>query len=90
MFLVSLFTILVLIKYIPWMMKSFTLQRYMDTIKLLTQTIQMKHQLIMNIFFICDCLIDRILETDQNSDIVLKVINKDVSFLSINGNGTYS
>ena len=37
-----------------------------------------------------DDLFDRILETDQNSDIVLKVINKDVSFLSINGNGTYS
>ena len=36
-----------------------------------------------------DDLFDRILETDQNSDIVLKVINKDVSLPSINDNGTY-
>ena len=30
-------------------------------------------------FFICDDLFDRIVETYQNSYIVLKVINKDVS-----------
>ena len=41
-------------------------------------------------FFIHVDLFDRFLETDQNSDIVLKVINKDVSWPSINDNGTYS
>ena len=37
-----------------------------------------------------DDLIDRILETDQNSDIILKVIHKELSFLSINYNRSES
>ena len=37
-------------------------------------------------FCIYDDLIDRILETDQDSDITLKVIHKDPSFSSINVN----
>ena len=41
-------------------------------------------------FFIHDDFFDRILETNQNSDIVLKVIKKDVYFPSINDNVTYS
>ena len=40
-------------------------------------------------FLIHDDLFDRILSTEQNSDILL-VINKYVSFTSINENGTYS
>ena len=35
-------------------------------------------------FCIHDDLFDRILETDQNSDIILKVIHKEPSFSSIN------
>ena len=58
-------------------------------IKLATQTTQMELQLIM-IFFIHDHLLVKILETDHNSDMVLKVINKDVSFPLINDNGTDS
>ena len=42
------------------------------------------------IFFIHDDLFDRILETDQNSDIELKVIHKYLSLPSINDNGTES
>ena len=38
-------------------------------------------------FFIHDNLFDRILETDQNSDIVLNIINKYVSLSPINENG---
>ena len=41
-------------------------------------------------FLTRDDFFDRILETDHNSDIVLQVINKDVSFSSINDNGTGS
>ena len=41
-------------------------------------------------FLTRDDFFDRILETDHNSDIVLRVINKDVSFSSINDNGTGS
>ena len=41
-------------------------------------------------FFICDDLFYRILKTDQNSDIALKVIHKEVSFSSINHNSTDS
>ena len=37
-------------------------------------------------FFIHDDLFDRILETDQNSDIILKVIHKEPSFSSFNEN----
>ena len=40
-------------------------------------------------FFIHDDLFDTVLETDQNSDITLKFIHKEVSFLSINYNNTY-
>ena len=40
-------------------------------------------------FFIHDDLFDRILETDQNSDIILKVIHKEPSFSSINDSSTY-
>ena len=40
-------------------------------------------------FCIHDDLFDRILKTDHNSDIVLKVIHKEPSFSSINGNSTY-
>ena len=36
-------------------------------------------------FCIHDDLFDRILETDQNSDIILKVIHKEPSFSLING-----
>ena len=35
-------------------------------------------------FFIHDDLFDKILENDQNSDIILKVIHKKPSFLSVN------
>ena len=42
------------------------------------------------IFFLHDDLFDVISETDQNSDIVLKVINKYVSLTLINDNGTDS
>ena len=41
-------------------------------------------------FFILDDLLGRILETDQNLDIVLKVIHREVSISSINDNSTYS
>ena len=41
-------------------------------------------------FIIHDDLFDRVLETDHNSDILLKVINKEVSLTSINDNGTDS
>ena len=41
-------------------------------------------------FCIHDDLFDIILETDQNSDIILKMIHKELSFSSINYNGTYS
>ena len=41
-------------------------------------------------FCIHDDLFDRILETDQNSDIILKVIHKEPSFSSINVNRYYS
>ena len=41
-------------------------------------------------FLICDDLFDRILETDQNSDIVLKVISKYVSLPPINDSSIYS
>ena len=41
-------------------------------------------------FCIHDDLFDRILETDQNSDIILKAIQKEPSFSSINDNSTYS
>ena len=41
-------------------------------------------------FCIHDDLFDRILETDQNSNIILKVVHKKTSFLSINYNSTYS
>ena len=41
-------------------------------------------------FCIHDDLFDRILETDQNSDIILKVIYKEPSLSSINDNSTYS
>ena len=41
-------------------------------------------------FFICDDLFDRVLETDHNSDIILKVIHKEPSFSSINYNSAYS
>ena len=41
-------------------------------------------------FFIHDDLFKRILETDQNPYIALKVIHKDVSLSSINDNSTYS
>ena len=40
--------------------------------------------------FIHDDLFDRILETEQNSDIVLNVINNDISLPKINENGTDS
>ena len=38
----------------------------------------MELQRIMNIFSIHDDLFDKFIETDQNSDIVLNVINKDI------------
>ena len=41
-------------------------------------------------FFIHDELFGIILETDQNSDIALKVIHKEASFSSINYNSKYS
>ena len=41
-------------------------------------------------YFSHDDLFDRILETYQNPDIALEVINKDVSLSSINNNSTYS
>ena len=41
-------------------------------------------------FFIHNELFSIILETDQNSDISLKVIHKEVSLSSINDNSTYS
>ena len=41
-------------------------------------------------FTIHDDLLARILETDQNSDIILKVIHKEPSFSSTNENSTYS
>ena len=41
-------------------------------------------------FLIHDDLFDRFLETDHNSDIILKVINKELSLTSINDNGTDS
>ena len=41
-------------------------------------------------FFINDEFLNRILETDQNSDIALKVIHKEFSLPSINDNGTDS
>ena len=40
-------------------------------------------------FPINDELFDRILETDQNSDIILKAIHKEPSFSSINNNISY-
>ena len=40
-------------------------------------------------FPINDELFDRILETDQNSDIIFKVIHKKPSFSSINNNISY-
>ena len=40
-------------------------------------------------FFIHDDLFNRILETDQNSDIELKAVHKYVSLSSINENSTY-
>ena len=39
-------------------------------------------------FLIHDDLLGRILETDQNSNIVLNIISKDVSLLSINDSST--
>ena len=50
----------------------------------------MELQRIMNIFSIHDDLFDKFIETDQNSDIVLNVINKDISMPSIYDNGTDS
>ena len=41
-------------------------------------------------FCIHDDLFNRILETDQNSNIILKVIHKEPLFSSINDNSTYS
>ena len=41
-------------------------------------------------FCIHDDLFDRILETDQNSDIIFKVICKELSFSSISDNSTYA
>ena len=41
-------------------------------------------------FCIHDEWFDRILETDQNSDIILKLIHKEPSLSSINENSTYS
>ena len=41
-------------------------------------------------FWIHDAMFDRILETDYNYDIILKVIHKEPSFLSINENSTDS
>ena len=40
--------------------------------------------------FIHDDLFDRILATDQNPDILLKLIHKDVTLTSINDNSAYS
>ena len=40
--------------------------------------------------FIYDDFFDKILETDINSDIVTKVINKDVALPPINDNGSYA
>ena len=41
-------------------------------------------------FIIYDDLFDRILKTEQNSDIILKVIQKEPPFSSINDNSTDS
>ena len=41
-------------------------------------------------FCIYDDLFDRILETGQNSDIILKLIHKEPSFSSMNYNRSYS
>ena len=41
-------------------------------------------------FCIHDDLFNRILETDQNSDIILKVVQEEPSFSSINDNSTDS
>ena len=40
-------------------------------------------QLIMNIFAFMMIFLNRILETDQNSDIIIKVIHKESTFSSI-------
>ena len=41
-------------------------------------------------FCIHDAFFGRILETDQNSDIIFKVICKELSFSSISDNSTYA